>query len=559
MTTRTETTASRWERRALDARWLPWVALAVLCAVAFWEIMRAGRGLFFFGDEWAVLLHRRGLSPDTFLRPHNEHVIAIPIAVYKLLLQVFGMTSYRPYQVAVALVHLITCVLLYLYARPRLGPWIALVPTALLLFLGSAWEDILWPFQISFIGSVAFGLAMLLAFDARRDVLAALALLGSLFCSGLGLPVLVIAAVEIALDPQRRRRAWVVVVPALAIGVAVLAGHRNAVNDYATLSAALRWGLESAAAGFGAFGGVGIAWGRLLLLAGAVGLVMAARRRGGVPPRAIAVGAGLIAYWLASGLSRAGVSPPDVSRYLYASAALLLVLFVTMVPRPQLGRVGAWGLVAATAAFCVAGSGLLREGVLQRLAPGAVRPEALTALELARDTVAPDYRIDPAFSPDLDARSYLDAVRAFGSPAVPVDKLRTVPDTFRRTFDGALTAALGIALTPGTAPDGTVAPTVDAAAQGTVTGTGACRRFTPDGAAATLDLALPAGTYALETDDGPAANLYLRRLADTFGDNPSFVLPPSTPSLLSLPAARLDDPWRLRVGTQQPVRVCSVR
>ena len=105
----------------LQSRWLPWLAFTLLAAVAMWLILHAGRGLFFFGDEWAVILHRRGVTPFTILHPHNEHVIAIPVVVYKGLLQVFGMSSYTPFRVTVVLFHIVTCLALYAYARPRLG------------------------------------------------------------------------------------------------------------------------------------------------------------------------------------------------------------------------------------------------------------------------------------------------------------------------------------------------------------------------------------------------------------------------------------------------------
>ncbi len=57
--------------------------------------------------------------------------------------------------------------------RRRVGPWPALFAAVLLLFLGPAWEVLLWPFEIAFAGSVLFGVAMLLALDRgerRGDV-----------------------------------------------------------------------------------------------------------------------------------------------------------------------------------------------------------------------------------------------------------------------------------------------------------------------------------------------------------------------------------------------------
>ena len=55
--------------------------------------------LTFWRDEWGLLLHRRGWSVGTFLDPAVEHLVAIPILIYKLLLGIFGMGSPAPFQV----------------------------------------------------------------------------------------------------------------------------------------------------------------------------------------------------------------------------------------------------------------------------------------------------------------------------------------------------------------------------------------------------------------------------------------------------------------------------
>ena len=44
--------------------------------------------------------------------------------------------------------------LLFVYVRRRVGEWLALAGVLPILFLGPAWDDLLFPFQISFFGSV---------------------------------------------------------------------------------------------------------------------------------------------------------------------------------------------------------------------------------------------------------------------------------------------------------------------------------------------------------------------------------------------------------------------
>ena len=121
-------------------------------------IARVARHVIFSGDDWTFILDRRGWGSDVFLRPHGEHLSALPILAYKLLLAVFGAGSYAPFIALALLVHGVACLLLYVLARRRVGPWAALAPTAVLVLLGPAWHDLLWAFQVGYLGSVAAGL-----------------------------------------------------------------------------------------------------------------------------------------------------------------------------------------------------------------------------------------------------------------------------------------------------------------------------------------------------------------------------------------------------------------
>ena len=56
--------------------------------------------LTFWRDEWAFILDRRGSGIDTYLDPFVEQLLAIPVAIYKLLIAVFGIDSPTPFQIA---------------------------------------------------------------------------------------------------------------------------------------------------------------------------------------------------------------------------------------------------------------------------------------------------------------------------------------------------------------------------------------------------------------------------------------------------------------------------
>src|SRR5919197_1298003 len=118
--------------------------------------------LTFWRDEWGLLLHRRGWSVDTFLDPVVEHLVAIPILIYKVLLDVAGMDSPAPYQLVAVITFLASVALLFVYVRARLGAWLALAAILPILFLGPAWDDLLFPYQMTWFGSVACGIGALL-------------------------------------------------------------------------------------------------------------------------------------------------------------------------------------------------------------------------------------------------------------------------------------------------------------------------------------------------------------------------------------------------------------
>ena len=123
--------------------------------------------LTFFIDDWDLLLHRRGFNVDAFLDPHARHLIAGPAALWKAIQATFGMDSQVPYAIASTTCFLASVVLLFVYLRARVGDWLALAGVLPILFMGTAYEDLLNVFQICYFGSMAFGLGALLAFERR--------------------------------------------------------------------------------------------------------------------------------------------------------------------------------------------------------------------------------------------------------------------------------------------------------------------------------------------------------------------------------------------------------
>ena len=116
----------------------------------------------------------------------------MPVAIYKVLLQVVGLAHHWPYLAVLALMHCALGAGVFVLARRRVGGWAALGVAILILFMGLAWQNIVWSFQIGFVGSVLGGVWAFVALDrrdARGDALACVALVLATLSSSLGVPL----------------------------------------------------------------------------------------------------------------------------------------------------------------------------------------------------------------------------------------------------------------------------------------------------------------------------------------------------------------------------------
>src|SRR3954467_9982905 len=141
-----------------DARWRWGPILLVVGALV--TLVWFGRDMTFYHDEWAFIL-QRDLSVDGLLKPHNEHLSATLVLLYRVLLGTVGMGSYWPYLGVTFALHVAVAGLVYAIVRSetpgRSAGW-ALGAMAVMLFLGSGGDDILWAFQTATIGAVAAGI-----------------------------------------------------------------------------------------------------------------------------------------------------------------------------------------------------------------------------------------------------------------------------------------------------------------------------------------------------------------------------------------------------------------
>jgi hypothetical protein len=413
---------------AADARVpraLPIVVAAalVVCAVILWLT----RMYTFYFDEWTFITTAPDWTLATYFQPHNEHPSMLFRLLYVALLDSVGLRTYVPYMAVLMLGHLANVVLLFELVRRRTGELIGLSAALLLLVLGAGWEDLLWAFQIAWLASVALGLGALLMLQTpRRTVIAAVLLAASLAFSGVGVVFAAAATVQLALTPARRRDLlWLV-----PVGAAVLAWyfafgrfgtHPNPQPTAANLlvdPAYALWGLSQSVAGVIGEGG----WVGAVLLVAAAGTVAWDWKRHGADPFAVGVAAGLVSFYLLTGLTRAqlGYQQSGASRYVYIGAVMWLILLAG--PASRLPWRGTWRPALAAVLFlaCFNSSVLLFEFAAAKavlMERQVADLQALTA-ERADPCLDPGAHGDLLVMPELTPAPYYRAVDRFGDPVV---------------------------------------------------------------------------------------------------------------------------------------------
>jgi hypothetical protein len=317
------------------------IALLVFAAVetaALALYLAQGQNQWFFLDEWDFLAHRELSDLDDLLRPHNEHWSTVPIVIYRVLWQAFGLRTYVPYQLVAISLHLVVAaLLLVVMRRARVGPWISMLVASLFALFGAGNQNIVWAFQMAWSLALALGITHLLLADHdgpvdRRDWLGLLAGAVGLMCSGVAATMVIVVGLAMLV-----RRGWrIALLHTLPLGFAFavwwIAYARGSYGTFDPSAGGLtRFVATGVGATFGALGqlpGAGIAL-AVLLVAGLVlawaPLDRAEFRRRVAAPGALLVGMGV--FFVLSGSGRAAVLGTDSARsgrYLHVAAALAL-------------------------------------------------------------------------------------------------------------------------------------------------------------------------------------------------------------------------------------------
>lgn len=542
----------------------PVLALGAVVLVAVVVLALAEWGVTYFQDTWAFLLERQDFSAHSFFAPHNEHIVILPVAITKLLLAIFGMTSNTPEQVMMALTLIAAAILLFVYVRRRTDPWLALLATVLVLFLGSAWSTLLWPFENEFTLPVVFGVATLLLLDRddhRGDAWACLTLALAVVSGSLGVCFVVAAFVDLV---QRRHergwsRAYVFAVP-LLIYLAWYAGWGHEAEHHVTLENILHspaYVMEGFASALDSLAGLSTIpvnspgqndWGRPLLVAAVALFAFGQWRRPGIPRGFWTVAAAGVSYWLLAAFNFVPGREASATRYVYAGAVFVLLMAAELLRRWPFNRRALW--IAGGVVLIALGPNLaqMKEGGAWEKEQSIFTRSDLAALDIARRTAPRDYRL---ISPEItgtaslgvvEAGSYYEAVDRWGTPAYSPEELERAPAIGRHFADIVLGQVLPLST-----------ETEDGAYDRR--GAGGCVTIAP-GESAGSELKLSPGATRIEVAPGPHASFRLRRFAT--GEFPVGTegAEGESTTLLSIPEDAASQPWYLHVNATQLVRVC---
>jgi hypothetical protein len=420
------------EPRWADVRVPHAVPLAAgMCLTALGLILYLARRFDFYYDEWDFVLGAPHWTLRDYFLPHNEHWSTLPSVIYKVLFLTVGARTYLPFMGEILLLHVATAFLLFLIIRRRSGDLLGLAAAAMMLFLGRGFENILWAFQVGFVGSIVFGLLAIYLLDTAGArplsvLLASASLLLSLMSSGIGLFFCGAVAVDLLLDRSRRHYLWVLVAPALAYGVWYLkfglqnAGvHRSPLSLTAVeqLAGYVPLGIGAAVAGLFA---LSLTWSQLALAVLTAGLALAWYRAGTVDSRVVGAAAGLILQFTLTGLVRAQFGDVQAAspRYVYIGSVFLLLILTDAVR--DLPWRGLWRpALVAVVVVSIGWNGVhLRQAAATKDAQFAVQKAELRTAWLFRDGpgIDLDARIDPIMMPQVTARAYFRSREELGSP-----------------------------------------------------------------------------------------------------------------------------------------------
>ena len=561
-----------------------WSILALGCAIlaSTLLLLYLVRGLTPLVDVWGYVYAYRSWSPETLLTPHNGHLIALSLVLYKGMFATFGLESQVPYQLVNLALSAAVAALLFALIRASIGDLLALAATTLILFYGAGADVILPTFAYPNLLGLATGLAALLVLrrgDLKGDVGVCVLLTISIAAFSLGIVFAagVVAALVLRPRGERLRRCWVVAIPLVAYAVwAIWATkfHQQHlyVHNLKIIGSAL---VDQASAVMSGLTGlyttpngpkptenlvpIRTTWGPVLV----GGLAVLAYWRLRRPPRpsndAIVAIVVLLVYFLLVGIALNQFRNTFDTRFVYVGSVLMLIAVAELVA-PYRPTPGALIAIGAVFVFSLCANIAELGDVAQsfRAQSSAIRAK-LAAVALAGpaadDTIAVE---DPPGAVNFSVKQFHELDADFDLPAYSKEELEDSAPGARQIADEELVRILGIAPEPvrSIVPPAGAPPLEVAVLEGQPPPRphGSCFSLVGNGGAKTNALIHFTGPGVAYRSAAP-----VETAIGHFGDLPAAPLPTSSganqivvrgPSSLA--------PWALAMNVSAPTLVCPV-
>lgn len=551
------------------------VVLAVAIVASGLLLYHLTAGSSFWGDDWAWITTRRANTVHNFLSPYDGHLSVLPLAIYRVMFAVFGINSYAPYRGLVIVFSLLVGLLVFEYARHRVGPFLATLVAALVLFVGPGWQDTMWTFQIGWELALGLGIAALIMLDRRTrggDIAACVLAFGSICSTSFGIAFAIGIAVDVALTRRRWRDAWIPAIPLALYFIWALHYHPTGIQ-WSEITLVPTNLVQTFAGGVAGILGLSSATpldplGTNLTLGAPLLAVLAIASVRSIAVRRFSVRAGallvvLIVFSAVTTLGRA-LETPLVSRYIYPDCVLIALYTVELARSARPPRVVQVALAVVALLAVIANIGVLRAGGAYLRQIGASTNADVAALELGRGSIPPTYIAKQLPDPfvAITAGSYFAAKDALGTPADTVAELTQAPASARAVADNELIGERAIVLSPSTspAPTGGSAPAIAATANGSASRSGACVQFRPatalaPGGSSTVRLSLAPGAIRITADAAP-----VDVAAQRFGPSPVALgtIGPGRSAIVLVRRDAAPQPWQLQLGSAAAMRACTL-
>jgi hypothetical protein len=543
------------------------LTLPILSVAAFAFILWLGRDATFTADELIWIIDGQDANLRDLLEPSNGHLILVSRLVYAGILDIQG-TDYFVFRMLAALCVILITWVFYLYARPRVGPVVALAPCIPLLVFGSSAGHVLVGNGFTVLLALSCGLAAFALMAGDRPFAPMVACV--LLCLGVAtfsVALAFVVGVAVLIAAQRAwRRLWVPAIPAVLYFAwwlwASTSGTTSSSDDVIALDNLLvlpAWLFQLLGYTLAAFSGLAGGWGseefRPALAAAlavvGVGAYVWWLKDARPTPAAVGALATFVALSALGVLVASFIREPDDTRYLYpATIAVLAILVEALAGRrlPSRTVIGLYVVVAVSAAANILQLTNLSDFQRANSTPGL--RAALGALELSTPSTDPNFAPeefegegdvtavtlawDNGVFKESPTADYLSMVGEHGTIGFSESELRAESDYVRTIADRYLAAALGLRLEPVPAEE---AP---------------CR---PTGPARSVFVVDPGQELILAADG--EAPVFVRRFADAIGAEIG-TLTADSPATLRLPPDELEGQWVI-FTEGAPFRICASR